>query len=453
MKITRRDALRLTAGALATAAMPAIAIAAPKAAKKKTTRGLTPPSAPLPLPAWAYGRTSAATDTVLMFRGNPSHTFYGTGPIAAEPKQLWTFKLGYLERMLRGKPKRWVGVGWTGQASKLGDWVFVGAVDGHLYALNAETGDLGWKLKGGDMFKCSLCIYENRLYIGNVDNQLRCVDAATGELVWSINTGKDLDSSPCVVDDRLYVTGENGNAWCIEPRTGKVIWKTPIGGTGPGTLLGSNGSETSPAVVDGALYAATYDGVLLCVDTATGKIRWKSNTGDDTDVSPVISGDRLVIAPEEAAPFILCFDKGDGRFLWKYDEAKGAADTVPPEKASHERTNGSGNYGSRGYWATPAIVDGKVYAASQTGRVHRLSLETGAPDWSVKMGASIWSSPCVVDGKVVFGCSDNTLNILDAGTGATLWSHPLSGGCIATPCIVGGRIYIGDGGGTFHCFG
>lgn len=444
MKITRRDALRIAAGAL----LAPTALAAPK----KKTRGLTPPSAPLPLPPWSYGTSSAATDTVLMFRGNPAHTFYGTGPIPTAPKQLWTFKLGFLERMLRDKPKRWVGTGWTGQAAKLGGWVFIGAVDGFLYALDAETGALGWKLQGGDMFKCSVCVYENRLYIGNVDNHLRCVDAATGELVWSINTGKDLDSSPCVVGDRLYVTGESGYAWCIEPRTGKVIWKTHIGGTGPGTLLGSNGSETSPAVVDGALYAATYDGVLLCLDTATGRIRWKANTGDDTDVSPVVSGGRLVIAPEEAAPFVLCFDL-EGRLLWKFDEAKGEADSAPPPPASKERTNGSGTYGGQGYWSTPAVVDGKVYAASQTGRVHRLSLETGAPDWSVKMGASIWSSPCVVDGRVVFGSSKGTLNMLDAATGAEVWSHPLSGGCISTPCIVGGRIYVGDGGGTFHCFG
>lgn len=446
MRISRREAVRLVSGAMALAAAPALA------AKGKKTRGLTPPKEPLPLAAWSYGRSSAAPDTVLMFRGNPTHTFYGTGPLPSDPKQLWTFKLGSLERMLRGKPKRWTGTGWTGQPAKLGGWVFVGAVDGHLYALDAETGALGWKLQGGDMFKCSVCIYENRLYIGNVDNLLRCVDAATGELVWSINTGKDLDSSPCVVDDRLYVTGENGHAWCIEPRTGKVVWKTYIGGTGPGTLLGSNGSETSPVVVGGALYAATYDGELVCVDIETGKVRWKSNTGDDTDVSPVVSGSRLVIAPEEAAPYVLCFDL-DGRLLWKFDEAKGVADAEPPPKASKERTNGSGEYGGQGYWSTPAVVDGRVYAASQRGRVHRLSLETGAPEWTAQVGASIWSSPCVVDGRVVFGCSDGTLRMLDAATGAAAWSHPLSGSCISTPCIVGGRIYIGDSGATFHCFG
>jgi outer membrane protein assembly factor BamB len=349
--------------------------------------------------------------------------------------------------------KKWIGTGWTGQPVKLGGTVFVGGVDRNLYAIDAETGTLAWRLQGGEMFKSSPCIYENRLYIGNVDNLLRCVDCATGEVVWTHDTGKDLDSSPCVVDDRLYVTGESGNAWCLEPRTGKVIWKRHIGGTGPGSLLGSNGSETSPAIADGRLYAATYDGELLCLDLAhEGKILWKANTGDDTDASAVLGTDRVITAAEEASPYVMCHDRATGKFLWKFDELSGA-DAEPPPKATRERTNGSGNYGAQGYWATPAIADSRVYAASQRGLVHRLSLETGAADWSTKVGGPVWSSPCVVDGKVIFGCSDGNLYMLDATSGAISWQHPLAGGCISTPCIVDGRIYVGDGGGTFHCFG
>ncbi|MBR58286.1 MAG: hypothetical protein CMH54_09720 [Myxococcales bacterium] len=39
------------------------------------------PQGPIDLPAWKYGSSSTATDTVLMFRGDPSHQFYGTGAV------------------------------------------------------------------------------------------------------------------------------------------------------------------------------------------------------------------------------------------------------------------------------------------------------------------------------------------------------------------------------------
>ena len=39
-------------------------------------------------PDWTLGDASASASTVLMFRGNPTHTFYGTGPIAEQPELL-----------------------------------------------------------------------------------------------------------------------------------------------------------------------------------------------------------------------------------------------------------------------------------------------------------------------------------------------------------------------------
>ena len=74
----------------------------------------------LDLPAWKYGRNSAADDTVLMFRGNGAHTFYGTGPIPdAPPRMLWRFKTAVKRNRLRGRRVTWAGTGWTGTAIKL----------------------------------------------------------------------------------------------------------------------------------------------------------------------------------------------------------------------------------------------------------------------------------------------------------------------------------------------
>lgn len=227
---------------------------------RATELPLRPPGPLLELPPWRYGSRSAATDTVLMFRGDPTHTFYGTGPLPEQPRLHWTFQTESHQRQLRGETVTWAGTGWTGQAVKLGDYVLVGSVDCVLYALHARTGELVWRYRARGMFKSSPCLYENRLYVGNVDDFVRCIDLTSGQELWRHDTGNDCDSSPCVVDGRVYVAGEAGYAWCLDARTGQPLWRTFVGGTGPGTLPGSNGSETSPAVDGGELYTGTFDG-------------------------------------------------------------------------------------------------------------------------------------------------------------------------------------------------
>lgn len=415
--INRRGTLKGMALAPLAAALPA----APASAASK--RGID-------LPPWRYGDQSAATDTVVMFRGNGAHTFYGTGPVPeTQPDIKWRFATAVIRNTVRGTPMRWAGTGWTGTAVKLGDHVFVGSVGGYVYALNAASGKLAWRLKGGGMFKASLCAYENRLYIGNTDNLLRCIDVATGRVIWRVDTGKDLDSSACVVDDRLYIAGENGNLRCLVPQTGKQIWRRFVGGIGPGTVLGSNGSETSPAVADGQVFTATYDGVLFCVDAASGKVNWKADTGDDTDASPVIYDAFVYACAEEKAPYLYCFDREDGRQVWRYGTRTG------------------------GFYSTPAIADDRIWVGAEDGRLHCVGARDGKGIWTFQTGAGVWCSPCVVDGKVIFGSRDANLYCLDAQSGREIWRVKLDGRIISSPCIVDGVIYIGTATGYFYAIG
>ncbi|MGI9520602.1 MAG: PQQ-binding-like beta-propeller repeat protein [Hyphomicrobiaceae bacterium] len=384
----------------------------------------------LRLPTWRYGTSSSARDTVLMFRGNGSHTFYGTGPVPdTQPSIRWRFRTSTIRNTVRGKRMIWAGTGWTGTAIKLGDYVFFGSVGGRVYALDEATGRLMWQLRGGGMFKSSLCAYQNRLYIGNTDNLLRCIDAVSGRTLWTTNTGKDLDSSPCVVDDRLYVAGESGYLHCLSPQTGRRVWRRFVGGTGPGSVLGSNGSETSPAVADGQVFTATYDGVLFCVDAKSGEVNWKADTGDDTDASPVIYDEFVYACAEERAPFVYCFSRETGQEVWRYGRK------------------------ARGFYSTPAIANDRLWVGAEDGKLHCIDARSGAAVWTFQTGAGVWSSPCSVDDKIVFGSRDGRLYCLDANTGERLWDLRLDGRIISSPCVVGGKIYIGTATGYFYCIG
>lgn len=387
------------------------------------------PSAPLPLGPWKHGNGSFSTETVLMFRGNPAHTFYGTGPVPDKPRQHWKYRMTDFRTELRGEPKTWAGTGWTGTAVKLGNYVFVGSVGRNLYAFEAASGRVMWRTRASRMFKSSVCAYDNKLYVGNVDNRLRCFDAATGKLVWSVDTQRDLDSSPCVVDGRLYIAGENGYARCMDPQTGKEHWNALLGGIGAGSLGGSNGSETSPAIADGEYYAATYDGDLVSLRTKDGSERWRARTNADTDASPVVSGEFVYAAAEAESSHLYCFAREDGREVWRY------------------RDN------PRGYWSTPAVLGDRVWVGGDDGNLHCVDAKTGKSIWKFRTKSAIWCSPAVVEDKVIVGSIDTYLYVLDAKTGKEISSLRTDGRILSSPCVVDGHIWIGTANGWFYCFG
>src|SRR5207302_483317 len=87
--------------------------------------GTTTTTTPLgPYDGWVNPASSgrpwpnAKTSGMLTFRGNPTRSYYGQGPVPANPKILYRFptnKNMCKSSMDLGKTKVWCGMGWTGQ--------------------------------------------------------------------------------------------------------------------------------------------------------------------------------------------------------------------------------------------------------------------------------------------------------------------------------------------------
>lgn len=379
------------------------------------------------LPPWDRRTSSESTSTVLMFRGNRMRNFHGTGPLSSSPVLKWRHRMGALSVAKGSGPKvHWTGTGWTGQAVKWGRRLFAGGLDGRFYCWDAATGAVVWTLKTDRMFKSSPCFYKGMLYVGNVDNHFRCIDAESGSVMWKHDMKHDCDSSPLVIDNVVYTGSEAGVLYALDADTGHVHLSLDLGGgRGPG---GSQGIESSPAVVGDDLYVATYDGVLYRIDLREGAVASRIPTGDDTDASPVIHGDRVYVAVEAKNPTVQCFDRRTEKRLWQFQ-----------------------NQG--GFWSTPAVVGDRLYVGGDDAKLYCLDARTGERLWSFSAGRAVWASPCVVDDKVVFGSYDGFLYMLDAASGKELWRYDLAGPVLSTACIVDGWIYVGSGDGHFYCFG
>jgi len=72
-----------------------------------------------------------------------------------------------------------------------GGAVFFGSGDGHLYALDAASGELRWKFKTGDVVHASPAYAAGTLYFGSWDSYFYAVDAVTGKEKWRFHGGED----------------------------------------------------------------------------------------------------------------------------------------------------------------------------------------------------------------------------------------------------------------------
>ena len=120
---------------------------------------------------------------------------------------------------------------------------------------------------------------------------------------------------------------------------------------------------------------------------------------------------------------------------------------------------------ARGFWSSPAVVNGVIYFGSSEGNVYALNAGTGATLWSFD-GASpigqayVESSPAVVNGVVYVGSivvgpfdggdlSGGNVSALNASTGGLLWT---GGGPVghSSPAVVNGVVYAGSWDGNVY---
>src|SRR5689334_165580 len=107
------------------------------------------------------------------FHGDAARTGVSatSGPLRASGTK-WTFKT---EGPIIGSPAISNGV------------VYIGSVDGNLYAVDQETGKQKWKFKtfAGRQVTSSPTIANGLVYFGGFDGVVYAVDAQTGTLKWN----------------------------------------------------------------------------------------------------------------------------------------------------------------------------------------------------------------------------------------------------------------------------
>jgi outer membrane protein assembly factor BamB len=442
-------------------------------------------------PASAGNPWTADVDGLLTFRGNPTRSYYGKGPVPAAPEILWQVppEGGFCgDSSVGGEAKTWCGTGWTGQPSVWEDpdsdrtWVAFGAYDKNVHFLDADDGsDIIPPFDIGDIVKGSVTRDPDGyplLYSGSrADFHVIATDREAPESLWSMNSedveptlwNDDWDSSPLVIDDYLFEGGENSQFFIIKLNRatgddGLVTVDPEVVFNAPGwddELLsdlsgsGSRGNdvsiENSLVVVGDTLYFTNSGGLLQgwdisgLADGGTPERVFRFWSGDDTDASLVADAEGMLYFGQQVERSSSSARSTEVEQLVKIDP------TNPDDPIVWSIPD------DNGIWATPAVADGIVIAPTDSGRIIGADAETGDILWEKQLPGPTWSSPVVVDDVWVQGDCAGTLHGFDLSDPRVeppeLWSVEVEGCVESTPAVWDGRIFVGARGGRFYAIG
>jgi outer membrane protein assembly factor BamB len=294
-----------------------------------------------------------------------------------------------------------------GTATVAGGVVYVGDDNGNVYAIDAATGALRWKLPTGSSVVSRPAVVDGTVYVGSENNDVYALNAATGAVIWKYPTGGSVDSGPAVTDGVVYVGNDNNEVFALDAATGHVRWTQPN--------VGDN-VTTNPAVVGGTVYVGCEDNSVYALNAATGAIRWQRPTHGQVNSSPAVVGGTVYVGSDDGNVYAL-------------NAATGAVEWTRPTGGKVE--------------SSPAVSGGTVYIGSDDHKVFALDAATGAVEWTRPTGGVVESSPVLSGGLVFVGSGDGYVYALDAATGAVRWRVNTNGQVNATAAVYGGMVYIG----------
>ena len=283
--------------------------------------------------------------------------------------------------------------------------------------------------------------------------------------------------SPLIESGRVYVHfGRFGTA-CLDAVTGKTLWKRED------IQCRHYRGAASSLISFKNLLILTMDGVdvqyLIALDKQTGATAWKTQRSvawnDENVPGPMARDGDLrkahstpLIVDAGAKPLMLSagakaaygYDPQTGKELWRVQYADWSTAPRPvfdrglaffvtglnKRELLAVKIDGQGDVTDThiawrldrhvGVYASPLLVAGLLYTASEDGHVTCLEAATGQVVWSDRISGKYAASPIYGDGRLYFCNQQGLTTVLQAGRNfSVLATNTLANGFMASPAV------------------
>jgi len=186
-----------------------------------------------------------------------------------------------------------------------GGRLFIGGLDGAMYARDAQTGAPLWTFPTGGPIRHSAAVYGGQVFFGSHDGRVYALDPAQGELNWQFQTGGGVVTAPAVAGDTVYIGSTDGVFYALNANSGNLRWSYDVGAP----IL------TSAALsVDGNIvYFGAEDTTAYALGTSDGTLRWSTRLQGQSLAGrwPVLVGDVVIYRSQPLYFFHDLLHEGD----------------------------------------------------------------------------------------------------------------------------------------------
>jgi len=310
-----------------------------------------------------------------------------------------------------------------------------------------QLGGVKWAFKAGGPIVTSPAIAGGIVYIAALDGHLYAIDQESGKEKWNFKSRMPIASSPAVVGDTLYFVSSAGSLAALDLKTGQPKWVYAIEYERKFEARNLHGYPSaaqtipdawdlftsSPTVANGKVYFGSGDGNVYAVDAQTGMLLWKFSTKDVVHSSPAVVNNTVYIGSWDS--YLYAIDADTGQEKWSFKSGE--------DNTIHNQV---------GFQSSPTVVDGIVYIGCRDAHVYALDAATGRKKWDYPTSKSwVIGTPAVRDGMVYVGTSDSSrFMALDAKTGRLRFDFKAGAYMFSSAALAGDLAYVGDHNGRFY---
>ncbi len=192
--------------------------------------------------------------------------------------------------------------------------VVVGTRDGFVHAFLPDGSRL-WDFRAAGGFQAPPLVTSDAVYVGSLDGRLYARDKSTGKERWQYDAREEMGSQPAAAGGLVYVATLQDTVLALDAKTGAFKWhyrrESPSGFTIRGVA--------NPIAAGDVLYAAFSDGSVVALEAASGRVRWERKVGpkaefEDVDGLAMDEG-RLYAAAYSGE--VAALDPATGKTLWE----------------------------------------------------------------------------------------------------------------------------------------
>lgn len=258
---------------------------------------------------------------------------------------------------------------------------------GEVKALNAETGEVIWKVKPSGPLRGSPTIAFGQLFVMTQDNQLIALNINDGSLVWD-ESGSNTQSgvfgvaAPAAGQGTIVAGYSSGELAAYRYENGRVLWTDALARTNISTTVGTiTDIDADPIIDSGRVYALGQGGRMAAYELITGQRIWELNLAGIS--TPAIAGEWIFTLTDDAR--LLAISRTSGRVRWisqlqRYKDEKDKKGPI--------------------FWTGPVLAGGQLWVASSRGEVWKVSAGEGSASLFADVGQSVSLAPVVADGML-----------------------------------------------------